>query len=246
MSVPARIDPLSPSSAPVEWTNRNADADDPTGEMAAALTRAYGFYNTHLFSGALPPCLITLQRKPRTYGYFVAQRFARASQTNGMLISDEIAMNPAHFLERSLTETLSTLVHEMVHLAQHHFGKPARGRYHNREWARMMKLIGLYPSHSGQPGGKETGDSVSHYVVEGGPFAQATEALLADGFAIPWADALKRELGGNASGSGSASKSGKRTKFVCPACGLNAWAKADAMLTCGFDGAAMAHASQGT
>ena len=28
------------------------------------------------------------------------------------------------------------LVHEMAHLQQHHFGKPSRMSYHNKEWAR--------------------------------------------------------------------------------------------------------------
>jgi hypothetical protein len=50
---------------------------------------------------------------------------------------------------------LSTLVHEQAHLWQHHFGKPGRGRYHNREWAAKMVEIGLIPSATGEPGGKQ-------------------------------------------------------------------------------------------
>ena len=246
MSVPARIDPQPPAPATLNEASNTIGVSDPTAEMAAALTRAYGFYNTHLFADRLPPCLITLQRRAGTYGYFAAGRFARASQTNGMTISDEIAINPAHFAARSVAETLSTLVHEMTHLAQQHYGKPGRGRYHNREWALWMKTIGLHPSHSGAPGGKETGDSMSHYIVEGGAFDLATNALLASGFVIPWGDAAPTRApegasGGDGNGGG---KGGKRLKFTCPACGMNAWAKPDALLACGFDGALMSPASQ--
>jgi hypothetical protein len=33
-----------------------------------------------------------------------------------------------------------------------------------------MKEIGLQPSTIGQPGGKETGQSVTHYIIPGGAF----------------------------------------------------------------------------
>ncbi len=57
---------------------------------------------------------------------------------------------------------LATLAHEMVHLWQHHFGKPGRGRYHNKEWAEKMKSIGLQPTTTGKDDGAETGDVMGH------------------------------------------------------------------------------------
>lgn len=47
----------------------------PTVETYNELQTAYDFFNTRLFSGDLPPCLITLQREKRTYGYFSSKRF---------------------------------------------------------------------------------------------------------------------------------------------------------------------------
>ena len=79
-------------------------------------------------------------------------------------------MNPVYFKGRSVEEILSTLVHEQVHVWQSAFGKPGRRRYHNHEWAQKMKKVGFHPSDTGQPGGKETGERVSHYVIAGGPF----------------------------------------------------------------------------
>ena len=60
-------------------------------------------------------------------------------------MTDEIALNPAHFASRPTAGTLSTLAHEMAHLWQHHFGTPSRTGYHNKEWAAKMREIGLIP-----------------------------------------------------------------------------------------------------
>jgi hypothetical protein len=127
-------------------------------------------------------------------GYFAHERFEnRADQST----TDEIALNPKHILQRPPEATLSTLVHEMVHLRQHHFGNPGRGRYHNKQWGDMMSAIGLEPSSTGKPGGKRTGDRVSHWIVAGGPFDVACKAFLAKQDGLLWGDRL---VAGNGSG----------------------------------------------
>lgn len=218
----------------------------PTRDTYDALQHAYDHFNWVLFESELPNCLITLQRKGRTFGYFCRKRFVRDDGTP----CDEIALNPIHFKSRSLEESLSTLVHEMVHLWQHHFGTSGRGRYHNRQWADKMKSIGLQPSHTGAPGGNELGDQMTHYIVEGGAFAQACKELIGKGYKIEWRDdtptlnsgaPLPLTKGGALSGAISEPpstpnpKAGKRVKYSCPACGLNAWAKHGAHLLCGED-----------
>ena len=92
----------------------------------------------------------------------------------------------------------------MVHLWQHHFGKPSRAGYHNKEWAEKMHAVGLHPSDTGQPGGKETGQQMTHYIAPGGPFQAAFADLDAEGF-----DALYVELWGDA----EARKKRKRLKL---------------------------------
>ncbi len=215
----------------------------PTRDTYDAFQHAYDHFNWMLFEAELPNCLITLQRKGRTYGYFHRKRFAREDGK----ICDEIALNPAHFRSRSAEEVLSTLVHEMTHLWQFHFGTPGRGRYHNRQWAEKMKSLGLHPSDTGSPGGRELGDRVSHYIMDGGSFARAADELIESGFVIEWREPLARPAKihpSGASGAGGSaapihpsrsSKEGKRIKYSCPACGLNAWAKHDALLVCGAD-----------
>ena len=47
----------------------------PTQQTYDELQRAYDHFNKTLFAGALPHCLVTLQREKRTYGYFSSKRF---------------------------------------------------------------------------------------------------------------------------------------------------------------------------
>ena len=138
-------------------------------------------------------------------------------------------MNPSHFKSRTDEQSLSTLAHEMAHLWQHHFGKPSRAGYHNKEWAEKMHMVGLVPSDTGQPGGKETGQQMTHYIAPGGPFQLAFADLDAEGF-----DALYVELWGDADARKKRkAKSASKTRYTCPSCGLHAWAKPGARLMCG-------------
>jgi hypothetical protein len=150
--------------------------------------------------------------------------FHRFGTRDGQQVTNEIALNPRHFQDRSTEETLSTLVHEMVHLRQHHFGTPSRASYHNREWARMMKEVGLYPSDTAQPGGKETGPRVSHYIVAGGAFERVGAEVIQSGCEIAYVEVWSDENG--------KAKAASKTKYACPSCGLNAWAKPEVLIMC--------------
>jgi hypothetical protein len=51
-----------------------------------------------------------------------------------------------------------------------------RRNYHNKEWAVKMREVGLIPTDTGQPGGKDTGQKVTHVIEPGGRFEQACTA----------------------------------------------------------------------
>jgi Zn finger protein HypA/HybF involved in hydrogenase expression len=76
----------------------------------------------------------------------------------------------------------------------------------------------LYPSNTGRPGGKETGQQMHHYVIDSGPFSVACAELLRIGFKIEyadiWQDGKKKE------------PEKSKAKYTCDGCGFNAWAKA--------------------
>lgn len=193
---------------------------NPTKKTYGGLNTAYDFFNKHLFQRRLPRCLITMQRLSKAYGYFAGSRFGTR---DGQEITDEIALNPAHLKQRSAEETLSTLVHEMTHLEQHHFGKPSRSGYHNRRWATLMKAVGLIPSDTGALGGKETGQQMTHYIEPGGRFAHACAKFIeTHGFILPYVEIWSGVDAGK-----------NKTKYTCSRCGLNAWAKPGVLILCG-------------
>jgi SprT-like family len=197
--------------------------DPITPAQYRAIQEAYDFMNRRLFDGTLPDVLVTLQRKARSRGYFAAERFAGRRDASKV---HEMALNPDAFEGRTDREIVSTQVHEMVHLWQEEYGTPPRRAYHDREWAAKMKAIGLQPSTTGEPGGKETGQNMTHYIIKGGRFDKAFDELAAKGFALQW-QSSPFDTAGRAKARAS------KTKFTCPDCQQNAWAKPDAILICG-------------
>lgn len=197
-----------------------------TSKQYNSFQKAYAHFNRTLFGGILPECLITLQRDGKAYGYFWAEQF---SKRTGDGRTDEIALNPDGFVFRTDAEILSTLVHEMCHLWQHHYGKPSRSGYHNFEWATKMIEVGLMPTATGLVGGKMTGQNMTHMMIPDGAFLKAYRRLVSQrGYKLTWQSApeVPTSLLG-------AKKRASKTKYTCPNCGANAWAKPGAMLICG-------------
>lgn len=201
----------------------------PTKDIYTALDKAFIYFNERLFDDKLPGCIITWQHRRRAYGYFAGDTW---KEVGGNAVTDEIALNPDKLSDRPLEYVLSTLVHEMVHMWQHHFGKPSSNNYHNLQWAEMMESVGLIPSDTGQQGGKRTGYRMTHYIEAGGPFDKACKKLIKAGYGIPW-----KSLTGESESEKDRQRREKRraskTKYICGGCGLNAWAKPDVKLKCG-------------
>lgn len=197
---------------------------DPMPQSYGPLRQACKLLNRRLFGGKLPPCLVTLQRSRRAYGFFAGRRFR---SVKGSRIIDEIALNPAHFAKRGAKRVLSTLAHELAHQWQHHFGTPSATGYHNKEWAVKMREIGLIPSATGRPGGKPTGRQMTHFISRGGRFDGAADELIARGFVLDIVErvspksklvAIKKRL--------------SKTAYHCPKCFAKAWAKPGSDLMC--------------
>ncbi len=200
-----------------------------TTQQYLSLDVAYQYFNTHLFDAKLPTCLITLQRK-KCHGYFSPERFSgKNGKSNNT--TDEIALNPDYF-GRTDKEVLSTLVHEMVHLWQQHFGKPSRKSYHNKEWGDTMESLGLIPTTTGIPGDKRTGQSVTHAIIKGGKFdTLAINLLRIQGEIIEWKSFAAENV--------TKPKPKSKVKYTCPECGQNCWAKPESSFVCGVCDVAM-------
>jgi hypothetical protein len=214
-------------------TKLGGNGPGPTRSTYGWLVALYDYFNRELFNEQLPNCLISLQRKRGARGYFDARRFAA---NEGGDLCDEIALNPRHWGPPSPEkESISTLVHEQVHLWQAHFGMPGRGDYHNREFARKMFEVGLVSSSTGKRGGRTTGRRMSHYIFSGGPFERACDRLLQRGFRIPYIEVPaeggtldfneKRRVG----------RAESKTAYICPNCAppVRVWGKPRLRIICG-------------
>ena len=192
----------------------------PTAETYAGLDRAFNHFNEKLFDNRLPPVMFTLTRKRGAHGYFWAEQFKHREDGDP---THEIALNP-NTMDRTIEAVLSTLVHEMTHLEQQEYGTPGKKGHHNKEWVKLMERVGLIPSDTGMPGGKQTGRKVTHYIDEQGPFVVAFQELMP--FDLPYftqktdtAGAKKKDL--------------SKVKRECPCCNAKAWAKQGMRIICG-------------
>jgi len=156
----------------------------PTVSFYSELQKAYDHFNVALFESKLPPCLITLRSSSHAYGYHHSKRFV---SPKGEFL-DELGLHPGFFTLRPVEEVLSTLVHEMAHHWQGHFGSPTPSNAHNKQWGQKMKDIGLIPSNTALPGGKSTGRTMSHYIDPNGRFIKACRDVIDSGFRIEWLD----------------------------------------------------------
>lgn len=193
----------------------------PTARQYGELQRAYDFFNEQLFENRLPNVLITMARKRGAGGYFWGDKFL---DLHGNGAVSEVALSPADLRRDSLAWNLSVLAHEMTHVEQHAFGRPSRGGYHNAAWGDLMERIGLIPTATGQPGGKRTGQKVSHYPVEGGPFDLACRQLIATGFTIPYGDRQDEKA--------PKPPATDKVRFMCDDCGAKAWGSICTVIEC--------------
>ena len=192
-----------------------------TPAVHAKMQQAVDYLNKHLFDGELPDAFLVFQRRAHSGGHFAPDRYVHrdAKDTH----QHEINLNPDHFVGNSDETIVSILAHEMTHLWQHVHDKPVKSGYHDAKWSAKMKSIGLYPSNTGKPGGKETGQQMSHYVISGGRFAEVFAALAATGWRLDLESALR---------PGQRAEPNSKVKYSCPSCGATAWGKPELAIAC--------------
>jgi hypothetical protein len=190
-------------------------SDSFTPALYQGLQAAFSFFNIRFFDRALPDVVLTLQRRAHSKGHFTANIYSRRHGRD--VPRCEVNLNPDHFAGATDADAASTLLHEQCHLWRL-LNCPAQKRpYHDKLWAAKMKSVGLMPSSTGAPGGKETGARVGHYILPAGPFEQAFQELQATGWTLDLESAPRR---------GSAKGPNSKTKFSCPALRLERVGKA--------------------
>jgi hypothetical protein len=203
---------IDTSSSPMNSTT-------PTHSQFQAFAEMYDYFNKTLFGGILLPVILNFSRAANSLGFFAPLRWEQGDKT-----THEISLNPAYLKLRTPRAVASTLVHEQAHCWQQEAGTPGRRGYHNEEWARKMESIGLMPSATAAPGGARVGYRMSHFIVEGGPFALAFEAMPKE-YLLPWVCWESQRL--------RTPRTPSKVKFTCPSCGANAWGRPTLSLVCG-------------
>ena len=204
-----------------------------TETLCAELQKLFDTFNYDLFARELPDCMLTVDTAYQAaYGFFRPDAFTRADGT----VIDQIALNPTYILSRPMCEVAGTVAHEMAHLWVHRCaGKRITSGYHCAVWGRKMRAIGLMPSNTGRPGGKQTGYQMTHYAMAGGRFLESVAALEAQGFSIT-RGRFQRELGRSTLRDPNARGKRKgKVKFACPVCGQACWGSSKLNLICGRD-----------
>ncbi len=231
---------------PAEFDVRtNPRAASPTLEIAAEWQGYFKIFNELLFDNTLPDCVITFTENPLAQGYFCAEAFKDRKGAT----AHKIALNPIYFVIGD-AESYATLVHEMAHMWRHLFGPRNRKGgygapgYHDVVWADKMQSIGLMPSSTGRPGGARTGFSMSDYPIEGGAFDLACRELMIAGHTVNWREGRDLEWTTSSPNDGpnprddvarpkpKPRRGSTRACFVCAGCGLRAWSRPTARLSC--------------
>ncbi len=202
----------------------------PTVEAYGDFQRAYQCLNMALFGGALPDVMFTLARTRHANGYVVPEGFtpmADSSQTHTHIA--EIGLNPETFAHRTAEQVLSTIAHEMCHLAQYLDGKASPNGYHNRDFSERMLAIGLQTSDTGKPGGLPIGQRMTHYIIDGGAFqTEARRLIEQEGWTLRYTSPVLSDD----DRARKAARKASKTKYTCPVCQSNAWARPGARLMC--------------
>ena len=86
-----------------------------------------------------------------------------------------------------------------------------------------MIEIGLMPSHTGEPGGKQTGQSMTHYIIDGGSYDTHWQRLEASGYTLDYQDREEMRR-----------REPKKVKvrYACSVCAIHAWGKPGLALLC--------------
>lgn len=192
-------------------------------QAVAFLETAYEVLNKQYFDSALPKVIITIQSSPTAYGhctYYDAWKDDKKGYR-------EINIG-AEKLDRPLSSTIATLVHEMVHVYCHENkirDTSRKGRYHNKEFKVEAEKRGLIIEYD-----KTIGHSITSPSKELKSFIHAQH----------WSNKLRIHRVGEVGNDTEKKKKPTSTrKYVCSSCEVTVRATKDVYIICGDCGVPM-------
>lgn len=164
----------------------------------------YGCLNQSLFDGQLSDEIYLAVGHIKTDGIYLYDKWDDEKNPEHY---DEILINE-NLLNQSKEAWLAMLAHQMIHKWQHDFGnqKP-RKHYHNKEYVEKAASIGFII---------KCGEPNEQLIDSNGKFMQAIQTVDVSLILKP------RNVSSQLS---QENKSGNKSKYTCPSCGFNSWAK---------------------
>lgn len=189
-------------------------------ELQAALQAAFNAINRDFYGGELEKVIITVKegKKKGAFGWI---EVAKNWKQNGK-DRHEINISADYIGERSVEETIITLMHEMVHLynMQHEIKDTTRaGIYHNKNFKRTAEAHGLDVEQLSGIGWSRT------------TATPQTSKWIAHNIPIRSFGIYKRVA--DSTGGGKAKTKQSMVKKVCPCCGNIARVTSEYKLICG-------------
>lgn len=189
-------------------------------ELQAAMQAAFNAINRDFYNDELEKCVIVCKesRKPGVRGTFC---YGKEWRQNGKE-RHEITISADYIGTRTVEETITTLMHEMVHLycCQNDIQDTSRsGTYHNKRFKKIAEAHGLDISEAPKIGWSVTTPKPS------------TQQWIKDNITIRSFAIYKTPSASTAKGGAKKTKQSSR-KYVCPCCGLIARLTKEAAIKC--------------
>ena len=175
--------------------------------MGAGLMQAFNAINKHFYNGELEKPIITVKegKKKNAYGWIETSK----NWIQGKTERYEINISCDYIGERTVAETISTLMHEMAHLynIQNEIKDTSRaGIYHNTKFKETAEAHGLQISYN-----EHIGWSLTRLTEETEKWVD--ENINIKGFSV-------YKLTKEKISKGTAKPKQSMRKLVCPCCGL--------------------------
>ena len=197
-------------------------------EITSFLEGAYGVLNQRYFEGELPPVVITIQSSPKAYGHYTPWD-SWHDVTSGFR---EINIG-AETLNRPVENTISTLIHEMVHhyCAVNGIKETSRsGTYHNQRFKEQAEKRGLIIDYNSKIGFSVThpSDELISFIQEQGwqSVSLARQGAYGIGSGANGGD------GSAGGGTATGKKKSSTRKYICPVCGCSVRATKEVHISC--------------
>lgn len=200
---------------------------------SAFLEKAFNTFNMVYYEGVLPNVVITIQSRPKSYGYITVNKIWEDSVDN----YHEINIS-AEYLNRPIENVLATLQHEMVHLYCIVVGiadTSKGGRYHNKNFKIEAEKRGLHIEYDKYVGYSRTTptEEFIHVLATEGLFDMLIDHHRQEENSVVQPPIVGGSGGAVVGGKSVGKQKGSTRKYICPTCNVTIRATKDVNIICG-------------